>query len=83
MSLRGDKSNRLPILVSWKNHPEGKLLLTPVMHDDKGVEMATALTETLSDWNLQSGMVAQVFDTFSSNRFIVVQQPILCSFPKG
>ena len=65
--LKGEKSNRLAILVSGKNCVEGKLLATPAMEDGKGISMATALTDTLSDWSLQSGVTALVFDTCSSN----------------
>ncbi|GBM95461.1 hypothetical protein AVEN_55006-1 [Araneus ventricosus] len=65
LNVRGLKSERLPIIVAYKD--EEKLLGLPKLENSSGKEQAMAVWNVLKDWGLEDKAQILCSDTTSSN----------------
>ncbi|GBN13660.1 hypothetical protein AVEN_66186-2 [Araneus ventricosus] len=65
LNVRGLKSERLPIIVAYKD--EEKLLGVPKLENSSGKEQAMAAWNVLKDWGLEDKAQILCSDTTSSN----------------
>ena len=67
--LSGEWGERLAVVISGNTEDcrQGKLLSANKISDSKGITQANEVINTLKKWNVSDSVVAQCFDTTSSN----------------
>ena len=65
--LSGDFSERLAVMISGDTCKQGKLLSARAIEDGSGQKQADEVMKSLEIWNCKENIVAQCFDTTSSN----------------